>query len=51
MAADGWVTWRQHGLALTGVAALFGALAVCLWIVGVPLHHAYAAATACHPGS
>jgi hypothetical protein len=44
-----WVTWRQHGLALTGVAALFGALAVCLWIVGVPLHHAYAAATACHP--
>ena len=46
-----WVTWRQHGLALTGVAALFGALAVCLWIVGVPLHHAYAAATACHPGS
>ena len=46
-----WVTWRQHRTALTGVAALLGALAVCLWIVGLQLHHAYAAATACHPAS
>ena len=46
-----WVTWRQHRLALAGVAALLGALAVCLWIVGLQLHHAYAAATACHPAS
>ena len=46
-----WVTWRQHRFALAGVAALLGALAVCLWIVGLQLHHAYAAATACHPAS
>ena len=44
-----WVTWRQHRFALTGVAALLGALAVYVWIVGRQLHHAYAAATACHP--
>jgi hypothetical protein len=46
-----WVTWRQHRVALSGVAALLGALAACLWIVGLQLHHAYAAATACHPAS
>jgi hypothetical protein len=46
-----WVTWRQHRFALTGVAALLGALAVCLWIVGLEVHRAYAAATACHPTS
>ncbi len=44
-----WVTWRQHRSALTGVAALLGVLAVCLWLVGLHLHHAYAAAAACHP--
>ena len=44
-----WVTWRQHRVALTGMAALLGALAVYLWIVGLQLHHAYAAATACRP--
>jgi hypothetical protein len=46
-----WVTWRQHRLALAGVAALLGALAVWLWKVGLGLHHAYAAATACHPAT
>ena len=46
-----WVTWRQHRTALIGVAALFGALALCFWIVGLQLHHAYAAAIACHPAS
>jgi ABC-2 family transporter protein len=46
-----WVTWRQHRFALTGMAALLGALAVCLSIVGLRLHHAYAAATACRPVS
>jgi hypothetical protein len=46
-----WVTWRQHRFALTGVAALLGALSLCLWIVGLRLHHAHAAATACHPAS
>ena len=45
------VTWRQHRIALAGVAVLLGALAVWLWITGTPLHHAYAAATACHPAS
>ena len=46
-----WVTWRQHRIALAGVAALLGALAVYLWLTGLQLHHAYAAATACHPAS
>ncbi len=47
-----WVTWRQHRLAqLGGMAALLGALAVYVWTVGLGLHHAYAAATACHPAS
>ena len=46
-----WVTWRQHRIALAGVAALLGALAVYLWLAGLQLHHAYAAATACHPAS
>ena len=45
------VTWRQHRYALAGVTVLLGALAVWLWIIGTPLHHAYAAATACHPTS
>ena len=47
----GWVTWRQHRIALTGVAALLGALAVYLWITGLQIHHAYAAVTACRPVS
>ena len=46
-----WVTWRQHRIALAGVAAFVGALAAWLWIAGLRLRHAYAAATACHPGS
>ena len=46
-----WVTWRQHRFALTGVATLLGALALYLWLAGLQLHHAYAAATACRPAS
>jgi hypothetical protein len=46
-----WVVWRQQRFALTGVAALLGALALCLWTVGLQLHHVYAAATVCHPTS
>jgi hypothetical protein len=46
-----WVTWRQHRFALVGVAVLLGALAVYMWLEGLQLHHAYAAATACHPAS
>src|SRR3984957_110651 len=44
-----WVTWRHHRIALGGVAVFLGALALWLWIVGLQLHHAYAAAIACHP--
>jgi ABC-type transport system involved in multi-copper enzyme maturation permease subunit len=44
-----WVTWRQHRFALGGVTAMLGALAVCLWLVGLRLHHVYAAAVTCHP--
>ena len=33
------------------MAALLGALAVWLWIIGTPLHRDYAAAVACHPAS
>jgi hypothetical protein len=46
-----WVTWRQHRFALTGVAALLGALGVYLWIAGLQLHNAHAAAIACHPAN
>ena len=45
------VTWRQHRIALAGVAVLLGVLAVLLWITGISLHHVYAAATVCHPAS
>ncbi len=44
-----WVTWRQHRIALGGVALFLGALALWLWITGLQLHRAYAAAIACHP--
>ena len=46
-----WITWRQHRFALIGLAILLGALAVYLWSVGRRMHHAYAAAAACHPAS
>jgi hypothetical protein len=44
-----WVTWRQHRIALAGVAALLGALAVWLWSTGTRIHHAYDAMAACRP--
>ena len=46
-----WVTWRQHRIALTGVAAFLAALAAYVWINGLQLHHAYSAAAACHPAT
>jgi len=46
-----WVTWRQHRVALAGVAVLLGALSVWLWLSGLQLHHAWAGVTACHPAS
>jgi hypothetical protein len=45
-----WVTWRQHRFTLAGVAVFLGALAVCLWLVGLKTHHVYAAVVAaCQP--
>ena len=46
-----WVTWRQHRFALTGVTVFLGALAVYVWLNGLQLHHAYAAAAACRPAA
>jgi hypothetical protein len=46
-----WVTWRHHRVALSGVVAFLGVLAVWLYTAGLQLHHAYAAAAACHPAS
>src|ERR1700728_2847977 len=47
----GWGSRRHHRIALGGVVVFLGALAVWLWIAGLQLHHAYAAAIACHPAS
>jgi ABC-type transport system involved in multi-copper enzyme maturation permease subunit len=44
-----WVTWRQHRLALAGVAVLFGVAALFLLITGLQMRHAYAAVAACRP--
>jgi hypothetical protein len=46
-----WITWRHHRIALGGVVVFLAALAAWLWIAGLQLHHAYAAAAACHPSS
>jgi ABC-2 family transporter len=46
-----WVTWRQHRTALAGVAVFLGAWAVWLWLEGLQIRHAYAAAAACHPAT
>jgi hypothetical protein len=44
-----WVTWRQHGFALGGMAVFLGAFAVYLWLSGLPMHHTYT--TDCQPTS
>jgi hypothetical protein len=36
-----WVLWRQHRAALFGAVGLFGAAAVLLLAVGIPMHSAY----------
>ncbi len=46
-----WVVWRQHRMALAGLAAFLGALAAYVGIAGHQLHHAYVAATTCNPNS
>jgi len=44
-----WVTWRQHRVALAGVAVLLGGLGLYLLITGLQIHSAYTAAVSCHP--
>ena len=44
-----WVTWRQHRLALAGVAVLLGGLGLYLLIMGLKIHNGYASVTSCHP--
>jgi ABC-2 family transporter protein len=46
-----WVTWRQHRLALAAVAVFLGGWAVYLWLEGLQVHRAYAAAASCRPAS
>jgi hypothetical protein len=44
-----WVTWRQHRVALIGMVVALAAVGVYTWLIGLQLHHAYAAELACHP--
>jgi hypothetical protein len=46
-----WVTWRQQRATLISVPALFGAVGVFLWIMGLHIHHDYAVLKACHPNA
>jgi hypothetical protein len=46
-----WVTWRQHRIALTGVALFLSAWTIYVWLNGLQLHNAFATMTACHPAS
>ena len=46
-----WVTWRHHRLTFAGVVAVLGAVSAYLLVTGLPIHHAYAAVTACRPAS
>lgn len=44
-----WVTWRQHRVALAGVAVLLGGLGLYLVVMGVKIHNGYASVLSCHP--
>ncbi len=44
-----WVTWRQHRVALAGVAVLLGGLGLYLLVMGLKIHSGYASVTSCHP--
>jgi hypothetical protein len=46
-----WVVWRQHRLALAGVAALFGVAGAYLLITGLQMYGDYASVTACRPAA
>ena len=41
-----WVTWRQHRMALAGVAVLLGGLGLYLLIMGLQIHNDYASVMA-----
>ncbi len=44
-----WVTWRQHRVALAGVAVLLGGVGLYLLIMGLKIHSGYASVVSCHP--
>jgi hypothetical protein len=44
-----WVTWRQHRVAVAGMAVVFGGLGLYLLIMGLKIHSGYASVTSCHP--
>jgi hypothetical protein len=44
-----WVTWRQHRGLLVGVTAVLTAVSVFLLVMGLKLHHDYAALINCQP--
>jgi hypothetical protein len=46
-----WVTWRQHRVALAGMALVLGGLGLYLLIMGLKIHSGYASAASCHPAS
>jgi hypothetical protein len=46
-----WVTWRQHRVALAGVAVLLGGLGLYLLFMGLKIHSGYASVTSCRPAS
>ncbi|MGH3170532.1 MAG: hypothetical protein ACRDN0_32215, partial [Trebonia sp.] len=46
-----WVVWRQHRPTFISVAAVLGAVTLFLALVGLKIHHDFAALIACHPAS
>ncbi len=44
-----WVTWRQHRIALAGVALLLGGVGLYLLIMGLKIHSGYASVMSCRP--
>jgi ABC-2 family transporter protein len=46
-----WITWRQHRVALAGVAVLLGGLGSYLLIMGLKIQSGYASVASCHPAS
>jgi ABC-type transport system involved in multi-copper enzyme maturation permease subunit len=44
-----WVTWRQHRVALIGLAAALAAIATYTLLLGLQLHHSYAVEFTCRP--